>query len=107
MTPIYERPAELLQQLLRFDTTNPPGNEADCVNYVAGLLTEQDIDFQILARDDARLNLLARLPGAGQAPPLLLYGHVDVVTTVGQHWTHPPSAAPSPTVASGAAAHWT
>ena len=90
MTPIHERPAELLQQLLRFDTTNPPGNEADCVNYVAGLLTEQDIDFQILARDDARLNLLARLPGAGQAPPLLLYGHVDVVTTVGQHWTHPP-----------------
>ena len=90
MTPIHERPAELLQQLLRFDTTNPPGNEAACVRHIADLLTAQGIESQLFARDDARPNLLARLPGAGQAPPLLLYGHVDVVTTVDQHWTHPP-----------------
>ena len=90
MTPIHERPAELLQQLLRFDTTNPPGNEAACVQHVADLLAAQGIEAQLFARDDARPNLLARLPGAGQAPPLLLYGHVDVVTTVDQHWTHPP-----------------
>lgn len=90
MTPIHERPAELLQRLIQFDTTNPPGNEAACVAHVAGLLREAGIDHQILARDDARPNLLARLPGAGQAPPLLLYGHVDVVTAVGQQWTHPP-----------------
>ena len=90
MTPIHERPAELLQQLLRFDTTNPPGNEAACVRHIADLLAAQGIESQLFARDDARPNLLARLPGAGQAPPLLLYGHVDVVTTVDQHWTHPP-----------------
>src|SRR5690606_17219007 len=35
----------------------------------------------------------ARLKGTGNAPPLLLYGHVDVVTTEGQDWTHPPFAA--------------
>ncbi|MGH3000132.1 MAG: M20/M25/M40 family metallo-hydrolase, partial [Gaiellaceae bacterium] len=29
---------------------------------------------------------------AGEAPPLLLYGHVDVVTTANQEWTHPPFA---------------
>ncbi len=90
MTPIHERPAELLQQLLRFDTTNPPGNEAACVRHIADLLATQGIEAQLFARDDARPNLLARLPGTGQAPPLLLYGHVDVVTTVDQHWTHPP-----------------
>ena len=39
-----------------------------------------------------RPNLIARIPGAGDAPPLLLYGHVDVVTTEGQDWTHPPFA---------------
>ncbi len=90
MTPIHERPAELLQRLIRFDTTNPPGNEAACVQYVAGLLAEQGIDYRIIAKDEARPNLLARLPGAGQAPPLLLYGHVDVVTAADQQWTHPP-----------------
>jgi len=37
---IYERPAELLQKLIRFYTTNPPGNEAQCVIYINSLLTD-------------------------------------------------------------------
>lgn len=37
---IYERPAELLQKLIRFDTPNPPGNEAQCVICINGLLTD-------------------------------------------------------------------
>lgn len=84
---------ELLRDLLRFDTTNPPGNEGECIGYVRGLVEEAGIETRILARDDARPNLLARIAGAGEAPPLLLYGHVDVVTTAGQSWTHPPFAA--------------
>jgi hypothetical protein len=32
--PIYQRPVELLQHLIRFDTTNPPGNEAASIAYV-------------------------------------------------------------------------
>ena len=92
MSTLHERPAELLQQLLRFDTTNPPGNEAACVRHIAGLLAAAGIDSQLYAKDEQRPNLLARLPGAGLAPPLLLYGHVDVVTVAGQDWTHPPFA---------------
>lgn len=87
---IYERPAEILQNLIRFDTTNPPGNEAECIAYVDHLLTQADIETITLAKAPNRPNLLARLPGQGNAPPLLLYGHADVVTTVGQKWTHPP-----------------
>jgi len=87
---IYRRPVELLQNLIRFDTTNPPGNEAACIAYVAGLLRAAGLEPVILARDEARPNLVARLPGRGEAPPLLFYGHVDVVTTEGQAWTHPP-----------------
>jgi len=30
----HERPAELLAQLLRFDTSNPPGSERECVAWV-------------------------------------------------------------------------
>jgi acetylornithine deacetylase/succinyl-diaminopimelate desuccinylase-like protein len=87
---IYRRPVELLQNLICFDTTNPPGNEAACIGYIDGLLTDAGFETTILARDEARPNLIARLAGRGAAPPLLMYGHVDVVTTAGQQWTHPP-----------------
>ncbi len=87
---IYQRPAELLQALIRFDTTNPPGDEAECINYIDGLLQSIQQETILLAKNPARPNLIARLKGAGSAPPLLLYGHVDVVPTVGQPWTQPP-----------------
>ncbi len=90
MANIYQRPAELLQQLIRFDTTNPPGNEADCIAFIDGLLRQAGIATTWLARTPQRPNLIARLPGQGKAPPLLLYGHVDVVTTENQPWTRPP-----------------
>jgi acetylornithine deacetylase/succinyl-diaminopimelate desuccinylase-like protein len=89
-TPIYEQPAELLQKLIRFDTTNPPGNERDCIQFINGLLKEAGIKTSLVAKTPGRPNVIARLKGQGQAPPLLLYGHVDVVTTQGQKWTHPP-----------------
>ncbi len=87
---IYQRPLELLQNLIRFDTTNPPGNEAECVAYINRLLTEAGFETTFLAKAPERPNLVARLKGRGDEPPLLLYGHVDVVTTANQKWTHPP-----------------
>ncbi len=80
---------ELAQSLIRFDTTNPPGNEAECIDFVRGLLEEGGCETQTFERVPGRPNLVARLEG-GDAPPLLLQGHVDVVTTSGQRWTHPP-----------------
>jgi len=90
ISAIYRRPAELLQRLIRFDTTNPPGNEAECIAFINELLTGAGISTTILARAPERPNLIARLSGQGKAPPLLLYGHVDVVTTENQKWQHPP-----------------
>ena len=81
--------AELLQQLIRFDTTNPPGNEAACIDFVRSLLADVGVDSEVYAKTPERPNLVARLPG-GSKPPLLLQGHVDVVTTAGQQWTRPP-----------------
>ncbi|MEU9107566.1 M20/M25/M40 family metallo-hydrolase [Streptomyces xanthophaeus] len=82
----------LTQRLIRFDTTNPPGDEAACVKYVAGLLTSAGLEVRLLGRDPERPNLIARLPGRGEAPPLLLHAHVDVVPTEGQPWTRDPFA---------------
>jgi acetylornithine deacetylase/succinyl-diaminopimelate desuccinylase-like protein len=81
---------QLLQDLIRFDTTNPPGNEAECVAYIDQLLIAAGFQPVLLGCHPDRPNLIARLPGRGDAPPLLLHGHVDVVTTSGQKWTHPP-----------------
>jgi acetylornithine deacetylase/succinyl-diaminopimelate desuccinylase-like protein len=83
-------PVELLQELIRFDTTNPPGNEAACVELIRGLVEEAGVETAVYARDPARPNLVARLPGKANGRPLLLQGHVDVVTTTGQAWTRPP-----------------
>jgi acetylornithine deacetylase/succinyl-diaminopimelate desuccinylase-like protein len=83
------RPEELLQRLIRFDTTNPPGNERECVEWIAGVVRDAGLESRILANDPERPNLIARLPGAGSTPPLLLQGHVDVVPAKGD-WSKPP-----------------
>ena len=79
-----------MQNLIRFDTTNPPGNEAECIFYINGLLTGAGYKTKLFYKDSNRPNLIASLKGKDTAAPLLLYGHVDVVTTSGQEWTHPP-----------------
>ena len=89
---IHNNPVELLQTLLRFNTTNPPGHELACVQYINTLLQEAGIETMILAKDEQRPNLVARLAGRGAAPPLLLQGHIDVVTTAHQAWQHDPFA---------------
>ena len=92
-TPIYERPIDLLRTLIRFDTTNPPGNEFECIGYLNRILQEGGLSTTVLAKDRNRPNLVARLPGRGEAPGLVLQGHVDVVTTANQTWRHDPFAA--------------
>jgi acetylornithine deacetylase/succinyl-diaminopimelate desuccinylase-like protein len=81
---------ELLQALIRFDTSNPPGNERACVEFAGGLLERAEIQHRYLAVEDERPNLVARVEGRGDAPPLLLYGHVDVVSADPREWRHPP-----------------
>lgn len=92
-TGTYPDVVELLARLVRVDTTNPPGEEAACIAIIDDLLQQAGIQTTLLEKEPGRPNLIARLKGTGDAPPLLLQGHVDVVTTSGQSWTHPPFAA--------------
>lgn len=82
-----------LSALIRIDTTNPPGNERAAVDYLARILTQEGIEFQILEREPGRTNLVARLRGNGDGAPLLLNGHLDVVAAEAEHWEHPPFSA--------------
>ena len=81
---------ELLQELIRFDTTNPPGNETACIDVRPRRSWRTPAARRgSYAKDPARPNLVSRLAG-GERAAALLQGHVDVVTTAGQAWTHPP-----------------
>ncbi|MET9551257.1 M20/M25/M40 family metallo-hydrolase [Streptomyces sp. NPDC006645] len=87
-------PLPLLRDLIRIDTTNPPGNERACVDYLtARLAHREELKLKVLGRTPDRANLIVRFPGRGVAPPLLLHGHSDVVPVTGQRWQHPPFAA--------------
>jgi acetylornithine deacetylase/succinyl-diaminopimelate desuccinylase-like protein len=88
---LQNRPIELLQRLLRFDTTNPPGDERECIEWVRDLLEPLGCDVRIVAAAPERPNLVVRLRGRGASPPLLLQGHVDVVAARGE-WRHEPFA---------------
>lgn len=86
---LADDPVELLRTLVRFDTTNPPGDERECIEWADRLLSAADFETETYAADPDRPNLVGRLDG-GDGPPLLMYGHVDVVPAEGQDWTHPP-----------------
>jgi acetylornithine deacetylase/succinyl-diaminopimelate desuccinylase-like protein len=84
---------ELLAALLRFDTTNPPGNEAEAVEFLADTLRAAGVEPEVLSPAPGRANLVARLAGGeGAEAPLLLNGHVDVVAAEAGRWRHPPFA---------------
>ncbi len=84
---------ERFRDLLRIDTTNPPGNEVEAVRYIAALLDDAEIPYEIVETAPGRANLIARLRGTGNAAPLLLSSHLDVVPAVAENWTCPPFAA--------------
>lgn len=83
-------PVTLLQELIRFDTSNPPGAEGACLEHLGKVLDAAGIEWRLVASEPDRPNLVARLRGRGNVQPLLLYGHVDVVPARAEEWTHPP-----------------
>jgi acetylornithine deacetylase/succinyl-diaminopimelate desuccinylase-like protein len=83
----------VFKDLLRIDTTNPPGNERPAADLVAKVLTDEGIPFELFESEPGRANVVARLRGSGKAGPLLLNGHLDVVFADAAAWKHPPFAA--------------
>ena len=84
--------ARLLSQYIQFDTTNPPGNEAAAVEFLADIFRERGFDPRMLNSAPGRANLIVRLTAHGEAQfsPCLLYTHIDVVPANSAGWTVPP-----------------
>lgn len=87
---LQQTTVELLQQLIRFDTVNPPGNERLLQEYLLGELTGAGFECELLGAEPQRPNLVARLRGADPGPTLGFLGHVDTVLAHAEEWTHDP-----------------
>jgi acetylornithine deacetylase/succinyl-diaminopimelate desuccinylase-like protein len=84
---------ELLRALLRFDTTNPPGDELPCAEFLADFLREAGLEPKVMCSEGKRASVVTRLRGNGTKPPILLNGHIDVVPAEPARWSQPPFAA--------------
>jgi len=56
---------ERFRELIRIDTSNPPGNETKAAKAIQAMLESEGIATRQFALDPARANLVARLKGSG------------------------------------------
>lgn len=82
--------ARYLPDLIRLDTTNPPGNETRVAQYLKQVADREDIPAELLGDNPQRLNFVARLRGSGKQRPLLLIAHSDVVPADRSQWSVDP-----------------
>ena len=79
-----------LSDLVRINTTNPPGQETLVANYLRSILEAEGIATETYALDPDRANLVARIKGNGSKKPILIMGHTDVVGVQAEKWTEEP-----------------
>jgi len=77
---------ELLQELIRLDTVNPPGNETAAAELLRDYLAESGVESELYAKVPERANLVARIPGRGGGPSFLLLSHTDTVVADPAEW---------------------
>jgi acetylornithine deacetylase/succinyl-diaminopimelate desuccinylase-like protein len=84
---------ERLQAIIRFDTTNPPGNELPLASYLEDALKREGIETTLLLPEKNRAQLIARIRGTGNERPVIVLAHTDVVGVQRASWTHDPFGA--------------
>ncbi len=91
------RAQRYLVDLIRINTTNPPGHETRAAEYLKRVATANGINAELLGDKPTRLSFVARLPatshGAESPRPLLLIAHSDVVPADRSQWTADPFSA--------------
>jgi acetylornithine deacetylase/succinyl-diaminopimelate desuccinylase-like protein len=83
---LRDEAAGLLQELIRLDTVNPPGNETSVAEHLRAYLEANGVACELYAKVPERANLVARIPGSGDGPRLLLLSHTDTVLADPRDW---------------------
>jgi acetylornithine deacetylase/succinyl-diaminopimelate desuccinylase-like protein len=81
---------DLLSNLIRINTTNPPGNEIEAAKYLAGTLEKEGFKCELFESTPGRGSIITRLKGTGEKPSLLLLSHLDVVAANPKEWSVDP-----------------
>src|SRR5213083_3560767 len=89
-TALRQEVTELLQGLIRIDTTNPPGNETAAAELLRDYLEDSGVECELYAKIPERANLVARIRGRGDGPSLLFLSHTDVVLADAAEWSADP-----------------
>ncbi len=89
-SPLRGEVVALLQALIRLDTVNPPGNETLAAELLRDYLEPFGVECELYARVPERANLVARIPGRGEGPSLLLLSHTDTVLADPAEWSVDP-----------------
>ena len=89
---IGEEALQHLVDLIRIDTSNPPGNETQVAMHLQAILAAEGIESKLIALEPDRANLVARIAGNGSKRPILIMGHTDVVGVQADRWVEEPFA---------------
>ena len=76
---IEQEITHFLSDLIRINTTNPPGNETKAAQYIAEYLAKDGLKSEVIESAPGRGSVITRLKGSGEKPNLLLLSHLDVV----------------------------
>jgi acetylornithine deacetylase/succinyl-diaminopimelate desuccinylase-like protein len=81
---------ELLRELIRTDTVNPPGNETRAVEVLRAYLEDAGVEVELHAKVPERANLVGRIRGTGTGPSLAFLSHTDTVLADASEWQRDP-----------------
>jgi acetylornithine deacetylase/succinyl-diaminopimelate desuccinylase-like protein len=87
---LQDEAVRLLQELIRLDTVNPPGNETLAAELLRDYLEPSGVECELYTREPGRANLVARIRGRGEGPSLLLLSHTDTVLADPAEWAVDP-----------------
>ena len=87
---VEEEITNFLSELIRINTTNPPGNETIATKYLAEHLSRESFKCELFESAPERGSLITRLKGTGEKPSLLLLSHLDVVAADAKEWSMDP-----------------
>ena len=92
LNEIEQEITRFLSDLIRINTTNPPGNETAAAHFIAQYLAKEGFKTEVIESAPGRGSVITRLAGSGEKPSLLLLSHLDVVAANPAEWSVNPFA---------------